>query len=181
MSSNMQHLQESSCGNNNQRLNELLYELDTFCVNVSTPKGILEHIRYFCGEYGKIEDLLDRNEERAGLYKKIASLLYVYIKIADRPEFSNCSDQYIEYIDRRVDFYVMLRELIRCNVELLHLAPGVVLYESTICLFDSYLYLIKKIQKKERSPQGIRYINSRLDYYIKLREVICFDRPPKKS
>lgn len=171
----MEQLTESSSSKNHQRFNDLLDELETLCANVNTPKGILEHIQYFCGETGSIEELKERNDERIILYKKIASLLYSYIKISDQFKLAGYSTDYIEYIDLRIDFYIMLRELIRCNVQLIHLAPGLTLYESTISLFNDYIYLIKKIKKEEHSPLGIRYINSRLDHYIKLREIICFD------
>lgn len=166
---------ESSFSKNHQRFNKLLDELEVLCVNVSAPKGILEHIQYFCGENGTIEDVESRGDERIVLYKKTASLLYAYIKISDQFESAGCSAHYIEYIDMRIDFYVMLRELVRCNVQLIHLAPGLILYDSTISLFSNYLYLIKKIHKEEHSPQGIKYINSRLEHYIKLREIICFN------
>ena len=166
---------ESSFNKNHQRFNMLLDELETLCVNVNIPKGMMEHIQYFCGENGTIEDLKVRNDERIILYRKIASLLCAYIKIADQFESAGCTAQYIKYVDMRIDFYAMLRELVRCNVQLIHLVPGLILYDTTISIFDNYLYLIKKIQKEEHSPQGIQYINSRLEHYIKLREIISFN------
>ena len=171
----MKQSPEINLKKNQQRLNDLLRELENQCVNVSDPKGILEHVQYFCGESGTIEDLNVRADERLALYKNIASLLCVYIKVSDQFTSAAFAQHYIEYIDKRIDFYIMLRELIRCNVQLIHLAPGLNLYDSTLLLFSDYLYLIKKIQKQKHSPMGIRYINSRLDHYIKLREIICLD------
>lgn len=166
---------EISFSKNHERFSSLLEELDALCANVNAPKGVLEHIQFFCGENGTIEELNERNDERMILFKKIASLLYGYIRIADQLEMMKCPEHYIEHIEQRIDFYIMLRELIRCNVQLIHFAPGLILYESTISLFNNYLYLVRMIQKEEHSPLGIRYINSRLDHYIKLREIICFD------
>lgn len=167
---------EISFGKNYQRLNRVLDELETQCMSVSNPKGILEHIQYFCGENGAVEELNNRNEERMVLFERIATLMYVYNRIADQFELVDCSVNYIDYIERRIDFYIFLRELIRCNVELIHLAPGLILYDSTVSLFTDYLNVIKRIQKEKYSLEGVGCLKYRLDHYAKLREIIFFSR-----
>lgn len=160
---------------NNCRLNNAFEELETLCVNVCAPRGILEHIQYFCGEKGTPEGLEARNDERVVLYRKIASLLYFYVRIADQFELVGFSANYIRFVEMRIDFYVMLRELVRCNARLIQLTPSDILYDSTIALFNNYLSVVRTIEKNKYSALGITYINHRLQHYIKIREVICFN------
>ncbi len=66
-----------------ERLDNAIETLVLLCEPVEPPKSELEYIRYFCGNTEIPTDLLERQPQRAGLYKATVALVRAYATIAD--------------------------------------------------------------------------------------------------
>lgn len=91
-------------------------QLDLLCEEVEFPKNELNYIHFFCGKSGTIEELQFAEHRRKALYKHTASLLRFYIGIADEMEAAGYTSSVKSSIEKRVDYYIELRETIRCSV-----------------------------------------------------------------
>jgi len=96
-----------------ERLDNALEELELLCEPVKSPKGDLEHIHYFCGNTEIPEELKARELARNTLYKAIVSLIRAFANIADELSETGYSEAEIEHIDKRLDHYLKLREIIK--------------------------------------------------------------------
>ncbi len=56
------------------------------CEPVEPPQGEREHIHDFCGNTEILEDLEEREPQRAGLYKATVALVRAFANIADELE-----------------------------------------------------------------------------------------------
>jgi len=96
-----------------KRLENSLEEVHLLCEPVLPPKNDLEYIRYFCGNTEITADLKDTEIRRTALYKASVSLIRAFANIADQLEEAGFSKNEIDGINKLVDKYVKLREVIR--------------------------------------------------------------------
>jgi len=96
-----------------ERLDSALEEIALLCEPVELPKDTLAHIRYFCGNTEKPEDLKESEPQRNALYKNTVSLIRAYANIADEMSEAGYSESEIVNIKSEVDQYLKLREEIR--------------------------------------------------------------------
>ncbi len=96
-----------------ERLDNALEEIALLCEPVEPPKDSLAYIRYFCGNPENEEDLKANEAKRTALYKHTVALIRAYSNIAAEMEEAGYSDQEIEDIKNRLDFYLSLREEIK--------------------------------------------------------------------
>ena len=96
-----------------ERLDNALEKIDFLCEPVAPPKDSLAYIRYFCGNPENEEALKANEAKRTALYKNTVALIRAYANIAAEMEEAGYSAQEIEYIKKRLDFYLSLREEIR--------------------------------------------------------------------
>lgn len=96
-----------------ERLDLALEALALLCEPVESPKGELEHIRYFCGNTEEPKDLQEREPQRSALYKATASLMRAYGNITDEMEAAGYSATDIVRIKRQVEHYVNVRVILK--------------------------------------------------------------------
>lgn len=96
-----------------EKLDNALEELALLCEPVAPPKDSLAYIRFFCGNPENEEDLKANEVKRTALYKQTVALIRAYANIAGEMEEAGYSDQEIEDIKKRLNFYLNLREEIR--------------------------------------------------------------------
>ena len=96
-----------------ERLDNALEEIALLCEPVEPPKNSLAYIRYFCGNPENEEDLKANEAKRTALYKHTVSLIRAYSNIAAEMAEAGYSAQEIEYIKKRLNFHLNLREEIR--------------------------------------------------------------------
>lgn len=96
-----------------ERLENALEEVDLLCEPVLQPKNDQEFIRYFCGNTEIPEDLKDTEIRRTALYKATVSLIRAFANIAGELQDAGFSAAEIMDINKSVDKYVKLREVIR--------------------------------------------------------------------
>lgn len=96
-----------------ERLDNALEVVAALCEPVGPPKGELEHIHYFCGNTENPDDLIEREPQRAALYKATASLVRSFANIADELDAAGYSKTEIDHIKKELDRYLKLRETIR--------------------------------------------------------------------
>ncbi len=96
-----------------ERLENALEEVDLLCEPVLQPKNDQEYIRYFCGNTEISEDLKDTEIRRTALYKATVSLIRAFANIAGELPDAGFSNPEILDINKSVDKYVKLREVIR--------------------------------------------------------------------
>lgn len=99
--------------NARERLENSLEEIHLLCEPVLPPKNDQEYIRYFCGNTEIPEDLKVTEIRRTALYKSTVSLIRSYANIAAELEDAGFSANEIDDIDKSVNKYVKLREVIR--------------------------------------------------------------------
>ena len=96
-----------------ERLDEALEALAYICEPVQDPQGELEHIHYFCGNTEIPDDLKAREPQRAALYQATVRLVRAYANISDELSKAGYSSDDIKRIDKKLDEYLKLREIIR--------------------------------------------------------------------
>lgn len=96
-----------------ERLENALEEVDLLCEPVLQPKNDQEYIRYFCGNTEIPDDLKDTEIRRTALYKATVSLIRAFANIAGELPEAGFSAVEIIGINKSVDKYVKLREVIR--------------------------------------------------------------------
>ncbi|MEI8355658.1 MAG: HsdR family type I site-specific deoxyribonuclease, partial [Deltaproteobacteria bacterium] len=96
-----------------ERLDNALEAIAMLCEPVAPPKGELEHIHYFCGNTEIADDLKAHETQRAALYKATVALVRSYANIADELCKAGYSDADITRINKDLDRYLKLREIIR--------------------------------------------------------------------
>jgi len=96
-----------------ERLENAHEEIALLCEPVESPKGTMEHIRYFCGNPEIPEQLKKREVHRTSLYKATVALLRAYANIADDLKTAGFDDSEVDKIKRELDHYLKLREEIR--------------------------------------------------------------------
>ena len=102
--------------NERLQLDKVLKELDLLCNKVESPKDELDYIYFFCGKSGTLQELLLTESRRKTLYKKTTLLLRFYIGIADEMEAAGYTEETKNTVKNQVDYYIQLRETVRCNV-----------------------------------------------------------------
>ena len=98
-----------------ERLDNALEELEMICEPVAPPKGQLEYFHYFCGNSEIETDLKEREAQRTALYKGTVALIRAYANIAADMEEAGYNEKEITHIEKRLDFYLKLREEIRIH------------------------------------------------------------------
>ena len=96
-----------------ERLDNALEAVAMLCEPVEPPKGELEHIHYFCGNTEIPDDLKEHETQRVAFYKATVALVRAYANIADELGNAGYSAADIMRIDRELDRYLKLREIIR--------------------------------------------------------------------
>lgn len=96
-----------------ERLEAARESLAVLCERVERPQGELEHIHYFCGNTEKPEDLEATEPRRVELYKLTVGLVRAYANIADDLAAAGYDAADIEAIQRDLQRYVDLREIVR--------------------------------------------------------------------
>lgn len=96
-----------------ERLDNALEEIALLCEPVAPPKDSLAYIRYFCGDPENEEDLKANEVKRMSLYNLAVALIRAYANIAAEMEEAGYSQAEIEYIKKKVDFYLKLRDEIK--------------------------------------------------------------------
>ncbi|MBI5485238.1 MAG: HsdR family type I site-specific deoxyribonuclease [Deltaproteobacteria bacterium] len=96
-----------------ERLDNALEAVAMLCEPVAPPKGELEHIHYFCGNTEIPDDLKAHETQRAALYKATVALVRAYANIADELGRAGYNDADIVRINKDLDRYLKLREIIR--------------------------------------------------------------------
>lgn len=94
-------------------LDDALEELELLCEKVEPPKGDLQHMHYFCGNPEIPDDLKTREVQRTALYKATVNLIRAYANIGDDMEAAGYGVDAVEHIQRRVDHYLKLRDIIK--------------------------------------------------------------------
>ena len=92
---------------------ETLEALEELCEGVEYPKEEAEYIHYFCGESG-VDDTVDEAYARARekLYKLVSRLIRAYAEVKPYLAEAECSAEELDNIDKRINFYVALRDTI---------------------------------------------------------------------
>ena len=98
-----------------ERLDNALEELEMICEPVAPPKGQLEYFHYFCGNSEIETDLKEREAQRTALYKGTVSLIRAYANISADMVEVGYNEKEINHIEKRLDFYLKLREEIRIH------------------------------------------------------------------
>ncbi len=96
-----------------ERLDGSLEGLELLCEGVESPRGELEHLRYFCGNTEIAEDLREREPRRVALYKAVVALVRAYANIADELEAAGYSAGETGRLDEKLGHYLALRETVR--------------------------------------------------------------------
>ncbi len=96
-----------------ERLDNALEAIAMLCEPVEPPKGLLEHLHYFCGNTEIPNDLKEREPQRAALYMATAVLVRSYANIADELGEAGYSASDVIRIKQAIDHYLKLRESIR--------------------------------------------------------------------
>ena len=99
--------------NGKERLDDAIEKLALLCEPVEPPKGVLEHIHYFCGNTEIPSDLKEREPRRAAFYMATVALMRAYANIADELEPAGYSADGISRIKKQLDHYLNIREFIR--------------------------------------------------------------------
>ena len=135
-----------------ERLDTALEAIDYLCEEVAPPKDQQAYFHYFCGNI-EIEGELQATElVRTSLYKATVALIRAYANIADDMEDAGYTVSQIDFIKKRIDFYLKLREEIRLHSgETLDLKA----YEADMRhLIDNYIQAdeAKRISEFEEMP-----------------------------
>jgi type I restriction enzyme R subunit len=96
-----------------ERLENAIEQLEILCEPVLPPKSDSEYIRYFCGNTEIAEDLKATEFQRNSLYKLTVSLIRAYANISSELEEAGFLKNEIIDIQKTVDKYVKLREVIK--------------------------------------------------------------------
>jgi type I restriction enzyme R subunit len=96
-----------------ERLDEALNSIDLLCEPVPAPKDSLAYQHYFCGNSEIEEQILATAFLRNQLYKHTVAFIRAYANFADDMVEAAYSEYEIEYIKKKMDFYLKLREEIR--------------------------------------------------------------------
>jgi type I restriction enzyme R subunit len=96
-----------------ERLEEAREGIALLCEPVEPPKGVLEHIQFFCGNTEIPEDLQAREPLRVALYKGTAALVRAFANISDDLVDAGYSNTEIVRLKQEVNDTVKLRETIR--------------------------------------------------------------------
>ena len=120
-----------------ERLDNAIEALALLCEPVVSPKGELEHIRYFCGNTEIADDLKAHEPQRVALYKATVALVRAFANIGDELPAAGYSEADTGRIRHTLDHHLKLRELIRkASGESLDLKP----YEADMRhLIDTYI------------------------------------------
>ncbi|HTE41596.1 MAG TPA: HsdR family type I site-specific deoxyribonuclease, partial [Steroidobacteraceae bacterium] len=120
-----------------KRLDDAVETLALLCEPVVSPRGELEHIRYFCGNTEIAADLAAREPQRVMLYKGVVTFLRAWANVADELGAAGYSDVEGVRLRELLERYVKLREIVRkASGETLDLKP----YEADMRhLIDTYI------------------------------------------
>ncbi|MBN2843353.1 MAG: HsdR family type I site-specific deoxyribonuclease [Sedimentisphaerales bacterium] len=120
-----------------ERLDNTLEEIELLCEPVAMPKSDLDYIHYFCGNTENPDDLKEKELVRSTLYKLVVAFIRAYANIADDMYEAGYSVAGVEYIKKRLEFYIKLRDVIRnASGEVIDLKA----YESDMRhLLDTYI------------------------------------------
>jgi len=99
--------------NGKERLDSALETIILLCEPVESPKGDLEHIRYFCGNTELPTDLEEREPRRAALYKATVSLIRAYANISDELEEAGYKTGDISRIKMQLKRFLEIRDIVR--------------------------------------------------------------------
>jgi type I restriction enzyme R subunit len=113
--SNSEVLLQDRLQQGRERLEGAREALSLLCEPVQPPKGILEHLHYFCGNPELPEDLKAHEPQRVALYQSVAALLRAYANIADDLSGAGYTEAEVAVIRQEVEHSVRLREAIRHN------------------------------------------------------------------
>jgi type I restriction enzyme R subunit len=109
----VQILLESRMEKSKRILDDALEALELYCEPVPNPKGELEYIQYFCGNTEIPEDLKEKEQQRFGLYKGVATLIRAFGALFGELQDAGYSPSDEEHIKARVNHYKDLREVIK--------------------------------------------------------------------
>ena len=98
-----------------ERLDNALEELEMICEPVAPPKEQLQYYHYFCGNSEIETDLKEREAQRTALYKGTVALIRAYANISADMVEVGYNEKEINHIEKRLDFYLKLREEIRIH------------------------------------------------------------------
>jgi len=96
-----------------ERLDATLEALFLLCEPVQPPKSDLDYIHYFCGNTELPESLKEHEPQRVALYKSVVALIRAYANIADELEQAGYTSTDVERINRTLEEYLRLREIVR--------------------------------------------------------------------
>lgn len=96
-----------------ERLEKAREAIALLCEPVESPKGTMEHIRYFCGNSEITDELKKREVHRTDLYKGTVALIRAYANIADEMVQAGYDDSEIEEVKGEINHFLKLREEIR--------------------------------------------------------------------
>jgi len=96
-----------------ERLDAAVEKLALLCEPVEPPQEELDYIHYFCGNTEVPTDLEEREPQRAGLYKGIATLIRAYANISDELSAAGYSPHDCERLERQTRHYIWLRDTVR--------------------------------------------------------------------
>lgn len=96
-----------------KRIEEALEQLEALCEAVENPKTDLQYIHYFCGNTEVADDLKSTEHLRVALYKLTVAYIRAYANISADFEEAGFHPSEIKNFERRLDFYMHLREIIR--------------------------------------------------------------------
>ncbi len=96
-----------------KRIEEALEQLEALCEAVENPKTDLQYIHYFCGNTEVEDDLKITEHLRVALYKLTVAYIRAFANISADFEEAGFHPSEIKNFEKRLDFYMHLREIIR--------------------------------------------------------------------
>ena len=96
-----------------ERLDNAIEEIVLLCEPVASPKSKLDYQHYFCGNTEIPQQLKSTEVRRTALYKAAVALIRAYANISAEMDEAGYSAAEQDEINRKVDFYLKLREEIR--------------------------------------------------------------------
>jgi type I restriction enzyme R subunit len=96
-----------------EKLEEAREATKALCELVIEPKGLIDYMRYFCGDVANSDDLRLNEAKRVSLYKNVASLVRAYSSMANEMEAAGYSALEAFAIKGEVEHFSDMRKEIK--------------------------------------------------------------------
>jgi type I restriction enzyme, R subunit len=96
-----------------QDLEDALEVVKAICEPVQLPRDTEDYLRYFCGDTGNKDDLVERESLRISLYQAVAKLLRAYTNLANEIIEAGFSEDQAAQIKAEVTHYEKMRDEVK--------------------------------------------------------------------